>query len=307
MKVGFIGLGSMGAPMALNLVKAGHDVRGFDVVSSALADYTQAGGKIVDSIADAVKEANIVITMLPGDAQVESVYRDKNGIMASAQPGTLFIDCSTISPGVASALCREAQTRSSNLLDAPVSGGTSGAQAGTLTFIIGGDLASLDTARPVLESMGKRIFHAGPSGAGQTVKICNNMLLGALTLGTSEAMRLGVNNGLDPKTLTDIMCQSTGQNCVLETYNPCPGVMDNVPSARGYHGGFMTDLMIKDLELAAALASSSQVDTPVADLVRQLYKIHRSKDDSHGRLDHTSVYNLSIPSSQVLAEVSTEK
>jgi 3-hydroxyisobutyrate dehydrogenase len=202
----------------------------------------------------------------------------------------LLIDCSTISPKVSQAVAAAAKSKGFAMIDAPVSGGTAGAQAASLTFMVGGDVADVDRARPLLEKMGKNIFHAGASGSGQTVKVCNNMLLGIQMLGTSEALRLGVANGIDPKVLSDIMSKSSGRNWVLELYNPCPGVMENVPSSRAYAGGFGVDLMLKDLGLATENASDLDANVPLGELSRKLYEEHSKA--GNGQLDFSSIFNL---------------
>ena len=292
-RIAFVGLGNMGGPMAANLLRQGYQVSGFDIMPEALEKLQQAGGTPATSVAQAVRDADVVISMLPTGEHVLQAYLGEQGILAAVPSGTILIDSSTVAPDVPRQLAAaaNAQGRALVVLDAPVSGGTSGATAGTLTFIVGGVPEVLERARPVFEAMGKKIFHAGEVGAGQLVKLCNNLLLGILTIGTSEALRLGIKNGLDPKVLTEIMCQSSGQNCVLQTYNPCPGVMDNVPSARGYQGGFATNLMLKDLRLAAALADDSEVQVPLGKIVKELYQLHQS--NGNGTLDHSSVFNLS--------------
>lgn len=292
-KIAFIGLGNMGGPMAANLVRQGFEVTGFDISAEALAKLALVGGKIAYSVGDAATNADVVITMLPTGEHVHAAYEGKNGILSVVRDSAILIDCSTVSPEVPRQIADAAvaQWRGLAMLDAPVSGGTAGAAGATLTFIVGGEAAVLEQARSVFEAMGRKIFHAGPIGAGQLVKLCNNMLLGALTIGTCEALRLGIKNGLDPKVLTEIMCQSSGQNVVLQTYNPCPGVMDNVPSARGYSGGFATNLMLKDLRLAAELAAQSAVDVPLGQVVKDLYELHQQRGS--GPLDHSSVFNLS--------------
>ena len=250
MKVAFLGLGNMGLPMALNLIKAGHQVQGFDLVQTQLDAFKVAGGIPMNSASEAALDADVIISMLPASRHVEALYLGESGLLATTNPKALLIDCSTISPKVSQSVAAAAKAKGFAMIDAPVSGGTAGAQAGTLTFMVGGDAADVDRARPLLEQMGKNIFHAGPSGSGQTVKVCNNMLLGIQMLGTSEALRLGIANGMDPKVLSDIMSKSSGRNWALELYNPCPGVMENVPSSKGYAGGFGVDLMLKDLGLA---------------------------------------------------------
>lgn len=292
MKVAFLGLGNMGLPMALNLVTAGHQVRGFDLVQAQLDAFKAGGGVTVSSAADAVPDVDVIISMLPASRHVEALYLGDSGLLAVANPKTLLIDCSTISPKVSQAVAAQAKAKGFAMIDAPVSGGTAGAQAATLTFMVGGDGNDVDRARPLLEKMGKNIFHAGPSGSGQTVKVCNNMLLGIQMLGTSEALRLGIANGMDPKVLSDIMSKSSGRNWVLELYNPCPGVMENVPSSKGYAGGFGVDLMLKDLGLATENASDLDASVPLGDLSRRLYEAHSQA--GNGQLDFSSVFNLKL-------------
>jgi 3-hydroxyisobutyrate dehydrogenase len=290
MKIGFIGLGNMGLPMALNLLKAGHQVTGFDLVKSQLDVFAAAGGAIADNANAAAKDADVLITMLPASRHVEALYLGDAGLLANANPKTLLIDCSTISPKVAQAVAAAAKAKGFAMIDAPVSGGTAGAQAGTLTFMVGGETSPVECARVVLEKMGKNIFHAGANGAGQTVKVCNNMMLGIQMLGTSEALRLGIANGLDPKVLSDIMSKSSGRNWALELYNPCPGVMDNVPSSKGYAGGFGVDLMLKDLGLAVENAENLDASIPLGKLAQELYETHSKA--GNGQLDFSSVFNL---------------
>ena len=279
----------MGLPMALNLIKAGHQVFGFDLVQAQLDAFKEAGGISMISASDAALNANIIISMLPASQHVEALYLGDLGLLATANPKSLLIDCSTISPKVSQAVAAAAKSRGFGMIDAPVSGGTAGAQAATLTFMVGGDAVDVDLARPLFEKMGKNIFHAGPSGSGQTVKVCNNMLLGIQMLGTSEALRLGVANGMDPKVLSDIMSKSSGRNWVLELYNPCPGVMDNVPSSKGYAGGFGVDLMLKDLGLATENAEDLAASIPLGELSRKLYEMHSKAGKGH--LDFSSVFN----------------
>ena len=290
MKVAFLGLGNMGLPMALNLIKAGHQVHGFDLIQSQLDAFKAEGGIPVQSASEAAKDADVIISMLPASRHVEALYLGDAGLLATANPKALLIDCSTISPKVSQAVAAAAKAKGFAMIDAPVSGGTAGAQAGTLTFMVGGDASALDCARPLLEKMGKNIFHAGASGSGQTVKVCNNMLLGIQMLGTSEALRLGIANGMDPKVLSDIMSKSSGRNWALELYNPCPGVMENVPSSKGYAGGFGVDLMLKDLGLATENAGDLEASVPLGELSRKLYEAHSKA--GNGQLDFSSVFNL---------------
>ena len=288
--IAFIGLGNMGGPMALNLVKAGYRLSVFDMVPDAVKKLTDAGAAAAEDVATAVKDADIVITMLPGSDHVKTVYLNDAGVLAHVKPGTLLIDSSTINADVSRDVAAQAVQKGCRMIDAPVSGGTAGAAAGTLTFIVGGDAADLDTARPLLEKMGKNIFHAGASGAGQLAKICNNMLLAILMIGTSEALNMGVAGGLDPKVLSEIMSKSSGRNWTLEVYNPMPGVMDNTPASRGYTGGFGTDLMLKDLGLAMEIAATAQSSTPLGAHARDLYKAH--SESGNGKLDFSSIMQM---------------
>lgn len=288
--IAFIGLGNMGGPMALNLLKAGYRLSVFDMVPDAVKRLTDAGATAAEDVATTVKDADIVITMLPGSKHVQTVYLDANGVLAHTKEGALLIDSSTINADVARDVAAQAAQKKFRMLDAPVSGGTAGAAAGTLTFIVGGAAADLDTARPLLEKMGKNIFHAGASGAGQLAKICNNMLLAVLMIGTSEALNMGVAGGLDPKVLSEIMSKSSGRNWTLEVYNPMPGVMDNVPASRGYTGGFGTDLMLKDLGLAMEIANAAHASTPLGTHAHDLYKAH--SEAGHGKLDFSSILQM---------------
>ncbi|OJY18963.1 3-hydroxyisobutyrate dehydrogenase [Pandoraea sp. XJJ-1] len=297
-RVAFIGLGNMGGPMAANLVKAGHAVRGFDLSDAALARLTAAGGTAATSIADAVRNAQVVITMLPAGEHVLAAYDGPDGVLAHAAPDAVLIDSSTVPPEIPRQLATLARP-GTPLLDAPVSGGTAGAAAGTLTFMVGGDAALVERMRPLLGNMGRAIHHGGPLGAGQTLKLCNNMLLGILMAGTSEALRLGIANGLDPKVLSAVMQQSSGRNWTLEVYNPCPGVMENAASSRGYTGGFATDLMAKDLRLAHGAAVAGDVATPLGDLARRIFEVHRA--NGHGALDFSSIFQDPVTLAQALA------
>jgi 3-hydroxyisobutyrate dehydrogenase len=290
MKVAFLGLGNMGLPMALNLIQAGHQVQGFDLVRDQLNAFRDGGGVPMESAAEAATGVDVIISMLPASQHVQALYLGQSGLLATANPKTLLIDCSTISPKVSQAVAASAKAKGFAMIDAPVSGGTAGAQAGTLTFMVGGDAVDLERARPLLEKMGNNIFHAGASGSGQTVKVCNNMVLGIQMLGTCEALRLGIANGMNPKVLSDIMSKSSGRNWVLELYNPCPGVMENVPSSKGYAGGFGVDLMLKDLGLATENASDLEASIPLGQLSRKLYEAHSQA--GNGQLDFSSVFNL---------------
>jgi len=288
--IAFIGLGHMGAPMAQNLLKAGHALTVFDLVPAAVKMLADSGAKAAASAAEAVKDAQVVITMLPASKHVEGLYLGDDGLLQAIAPGTLVLECSTIAPESARKVSAAAAGKGIRMIDAPVSGGTGGAIAGTLTFIVGGAAADLEAARPYLEKMGKNIFHAGDAGAGQVAKICNNMLLGILMAGTSEALALGAANGLDPKVLSDIIAKSSGRNWATELYNPWPGVMAQAPASKDYAGGFGVDLMLKDLGLAAESALNARASIPLGELARNLYSMHSAKGS--GKLDFSSILNL---------------
>ena len=293
MKIAFIGLGNMGGPMALNLHKAGHDVGAFDLSKPACDKLAADGVRIATDAGACVQGAEVVISMLPASQHVETLYLGSDrqpGLLPLLAEGTLVIDCSTIAAATSRKVAEAAKARGMDFIDAPVSGGTGGAIAGTLTFMVGGDTQALERARPVLEKMGANIFHAGAVGAGQTAKICNNMLLGILMAGTSEAIALGVANGLDPKVLSEIMRRSSGGNWALEKYNPMPGVMETAPASKGYAGGFGTDLMLKDLGLAQENAAAVKASTPLGGLARSLYAAHSLA--GHGALDFSSIIKL---------------
>ncbi|BEP91910.1 3-hydroxyisobutyrate dehydrogenase [Acidovorax sp. sif1233] len=293
MKIAFIGLGNMGGPMALNLHKAGHDVGAFDLSKPACDKLAADGVRIATDAGACVQGAEVVISMLPASQHVETLYLGSDrqpGLLPLLAEGTLVIDCSTIAAATSRKVAEAAKARGMDFIDAPVSGGTGGAIAGTLTFMVGGDTPALERARPVLEKMGANIFHAGAVGAGQTAKICNNMLLGILMAGTSEAIALGVANGLDPKVLSEIMRRSSGGNWALEKYNPMPGVMETAPASKGYAGGFGTDLMLKDLGLAQENAAAVKASTPLGGLARSLYAAHSLA--GHGALDFSSIIKL---------------
>lgn len=289
-KIAFIGLGNMGAPMAKNLLKAGLNVEVFDLNPNAVEELTALGASSADSVQQAVQGVDVVVTMLPASQHVQSVYLGQDGILDSVESGTLLIDSSTIDPATARLVGEKASQLGISFVDAPVSGGVAGAATGTLTFIVGGSQENFVQAKAVLSHMGKNIFHAGDAGAGQVAKICNNMMLGILMSGTCEALNLGMENGLDPKVLSDIMLQSSGRNWALELYNPCPGVMESTPASNGYQGGFMSQLMAKDLGLAMEAAVASQTSTPMGSLARNLFNFHNSQ--GNGQKDFSSLFEF---------------
>jgi 3-hydroxyisobutyrate dehydrogenase len=293
-RIAFIGLGNMGGPMAANLLKAGHRLRVFDLVPTAVEAAVALGATAAVSAVDAVVDAEVVISMLPASRHVDALYRGAAGLLAAIPAGALVVDCSTIAPETAKQVARAAADRGLAMLDAPVSGGTAGAAAGTLTFIVGGDAAVLERARPLLASMGKNIFHVGANGAGQVAKLCNNMALGVIMAVTGEAIALGAAHGLDPAVLSQMMAVSTGRSWATEVCNPWPGVLPGAPASRGYSGGFGTDLMLKDLGLVTEAAVGVGASIPLGELARNLYALNSKA--GRGGLDFSSVVKLVAPS-----------
>jgi 3-hydroxyisobutyrate dehydrogenase len=262
-KIGFIGLGNMGLPMAQNLVKAGHTVSGFDVNEASAGRLAESGGARAASTADACKDAEIVITMLPAGEHVREVYLGDGGVLAAVAPRTLLIDSSTIDVETAREVAQAAAGEGLAMVDAPVSGGVAGAQAATLTFMVGGPDEAFERARPVLEKMGKTIVHAGGPGTGQAAKICNNMILGASMIVVSEAFLLAEKLGLDAQKLFDISSKSSGQCWSMTTYCPVPGPVPASPANRDYKAGFTAAMMLKDLKLAQTAARATRATTPL--------------------------------------------
>ena len=289
--IAFLGLGNMGGPMAANLVKQGFTVTAFDLSAPMLENAVASGCLKADSAHAAIEGADAVVSMLPSGEAVRSLYLGVHGLLQAMDTNTLLIDCSTIAANDARQLIAAAGERGIDALDAPVSGGTAAAAAGSLSFMCGGEEKSIGRARPVLAAMGANIFHAGPAGSGQVAKICNNMLLAIHMIGTAEALQLGVDNGLDPAVLSEIMGASSGGNWSLEKYNPYPGVMENVPASREYQGGFSVALMLKDLGLAMDTAAGSASSTPLGALAKNLYQLHGG-DPINRVLDFSSIQNL---------------
>ncbi|MYM64297.1 3-hydroxyisobutyrate dehydrogenase [Pseudomaricurvus sp. HS19] len=290
--VAFIGLGNMGGGMAANLVKAGFQVNAFDLMEANLKAAAEKGCTPVDCPKKAVEGVDYVVSMLPNGAIVEGVYID-DGLLDVIPTTALVLDCSTVAPENSRRVGREAAIRGHRFVDAPVSGGVAAAAAGTLAFMVGGSEADFEASKPVLQAMGANIFRAGDVGAGQVAKICNNMLLAIHMSGTAEALQLGMDNGLDPKVLSEIMLQSSGCNWSLQKYNPVPGVMEGVPASNGYKGGFMVDLMLKDLSLAQAAAVSSKSSIPMGSAARNLFNLHKnSGGEDKGMQDFSSILEL---------------
>lgn len=291
--IAFIGLGNMGSPMAHNLITAGFNLQIFDLVEELTRPLAEQGALVCHSLQQVVENADVVITMLPAGEHVRSVYlgnENDSGLLSYVAPGTLMIDSSTIDPESARAVGSAAQKQSLEFVDAPVSGGVAGAKAGTLTFIVGANDVAFEHAEQVLKHMGKNIFHAGSIGSGQMGKICNNLMLGILMSGTCEALTLGIDNGLDPKVLSNIMLQSSGRNWALELYNPCPDVMDTSPASNNYQPGFMSKLMLKDLGLGMEAAAKSQSSVPMGALARNLYALHNANGNE--LLDFSSLFEF---------------
>ena len=290
MKIGFVGLGHMGAPMALNLIKAGHALTVFDLSAEALQSLVDAGATKAASPKAAATGAEWVITMLPAAAHVRTVLTAEDGVLAGIAKGVTIIDSSTIDPASAKEFGTLAAKNGNAFVDAPVSGGTGGAAAGTLTFMVGGSAALYESVKPVLSGMGKNIVHCGETGTGQVAKICNNLVLGVTMAGVAEAMALGEALGIDSKVLGGIMNTSTGRCWSSDTYNPFPGVIETAPSARGYTGGFGTDLMLKDMGLATDAAKSVHQPAYMGALAQQLYQAMSSRGD--GKLDFSAIIKL---------------
>jgi 3-hydroxyisobutyrate dehydrogenase len=288
--IGFIGLGNMGAPMAANLVKAGHQVTGYDIVPAAIAALLAAGGRAAASAAEAVAAGDVVITMLPAGPQVREVYLGNGGVLGRARNGALLVDCSTIDVETARAVAAAARAAGFDMVDAPVSGGTAGAAAASLTFMVGGEAAAFARARPVLAAMGRTIVHTGPAGNGQAVKICNNMMLAISMIGVCEAFTLAHKLGLTSQTLFDVVSKSTGQCWALTGYCPVPGPVPASPANRDYAAGFTAAMMLKDLRLAQQAAGAAAAPTPLGGTAAALYQL--LVDEGAGGLDFSAIYRF---------------
>ena len=287
MKIGFIGLGHMGNPMARNLLKAGHSLKVYDIVGELQKKLVSLGGASATSAGDCARGVDLVLTMLPSSPHMRTVYLGEHGVLASAATGTPLVDCSTIDPLTAREVAMDAAAKGCPMVDAPVSGGVGGAEAGTLTFMVGGEADDFERAKPVLQAMGKNIVHCGGIGNGQVAKICNNMMLAIEMIATSEGMSLAARLGMDPKVFASIVNTSSGRCWSSDTYNPYPGVLENVPAARGYGGGFGVDLMLKDLTLVTDAAKVARQPVMLGALAQQIYQKHSA--DGHGGKDFSSV------------------
>ena len=285
-KIGFIGLGNMGLPMANNILKAGIEVNAFDLSEKALNQAENLGMSIKQNSESVLEDIDALITMLPNGSSVEKIFLDDN-LLEGINKQTLIIESSTISPEISKKVSKMAENYGISMLDAPVSGGVKGAELGNLTFMVGGSESDLQKGSSLFKIMGDKIFYAGESGSGQIAKLCNNMLLAVHMCGTAETLALGVNNGLDPVVLSEIMKNSSGGNWSLEKYNPYPGVMKTAPASEDYSGGFLNTLMLKDLNLVSELALQSESSTPMGKLALQLYE--EMKNQGFGTLDFSSI------------------
>ncbi|KXU87304.1 3-hydroxyisobutyrate dehydrogenase [Caballeronia megalochromosomata] len=290
MKIGFVGLGHMGGPMAANLLKAGHAVTAFDLVPAALDAAKAAGATLAASPRAAAEGAEVVITMLPAAQHVKAVYLGDDGVLAGVAKGVPLVDSSTIDPATAKFIGEAAGKQGNPFADAPVSGGVVGAQAGTLTFMVGADETLFETLRPVLSGMGKNMVRCGETGTGQIAKICNNLLLGISMIGVAEAMKLGETLGIDPAKLASIVNTSTGRCWSSDTCNPYPGIIETAPASRGYSGGFGADLMLKDLGLAIDAARGAKQPVFMGALAQQLYQ--SMSQQGLGGLDFSGIIKL---------------
>ena len=285
-RVGFIGLGNMGFPMAANLLKAGLEIDAYDISLERLETAKKLGMDVKDSPNNVVQNIDALITMLPNDSAVKGIFIDGD-LLQNLDKKVLIIESSTISPNLAKMVAHKAHLNELSFLDAPVSGGVKGAELGVLTFIVGGRRSDLEKASYLFNIMGENTFYAGDSGSGQIAKLCNNMLLAIHMSGTAEVLAMGVNNGLNPETLSEIMKNSSGGNWSLEKYNPYPGVMKGTPASDNYDGGFLNSLMLKDLRLADELSELSKSDIPMGKLVKELYEDLNEK--GLGDLDFSSI------------------
>ena len=283
----FIGLGNMGMRMSVNMNKKHKDVKCYDISMSARRRGKKLGLRVSSSAEEAVAGAEVILTMLPSGAEVEEFYLGRKGVMSLISKGSLLIDCSTCSPLEARKLSEESKKRGLSYMDAPVSGGITGAEKGTLSFLAGGEKKDMKKARELLSSMGTNIFHAGGIGMGQSAKICNNMMLSVQMVGACEALLLGEKMGLSLETLSEIMKKSSGGNWVLEKYNPMPGVMSGMPWSKGYKGGFAVNLMLKDSDLAMSSSKELKASTPLSALANQIFRMHQKA--GNGDLDFGSI------------------
>jgi 3-hydroxyisobutyrate dehydrogenase len=295
MKVGFIGTGTMGQPMVSNLIKRGFAVVAYDVVRAALEAAVKLGATACGSAAEAARQSDLVVTMLPSSGHVETAYLDAGGVLEGVARGRLCVDMSTIEPAVAQRVAARLRERGVRFIDAPVSGGVVGAEKATLAIMVGGEAADLEEARPALAAMGANIIHVGPVGSGEVAKLCNNLIAGVAAVAVSEAFRIAEGFGVDARVLTDVISKSSGNTWVMEKAHPVPGLVPRAASSRNYEGGFMTDLMAKDLGLAVSAARDLRVPVVVAPAAQQVLRLASSH--GLGRKDFTAIYTFLKPSS----------
>jgi 3-hydroxyisobutyrate dehydrogenase len=295
-RIGFIGVGTMGLPMAANLVKKGFTVTAFDMNPAAVKAATAVGAAAAASAAEAVAGADLVITMLPSSPHVESAFTGDGGVLMAARKGTLLVDMSTIDPAVTRRLAAAAAERGLRFVDAPVSGGVPRATDGTLAIMVGGAPADFEAARPALAAMGANVIHVGEVGSGEVAKLCNNLIAGVAAVAVSEAFRIAEGFGVDPKVITEVISKSSGNTWVMEHMHPVPGLVARSASTNEYRPGFMTDLMCKDVGLAVDAARGLRIPLFVAPAAQQVYRLASSH--GLGRKDFTSVYTFLKPSAE---------
>lgn len=295
MKIGFIGTGTMGQPMVKNLIAKGFGVIAYDIVPAAVDAAVKLGAAACGSAAEAAKQSDLVVTMLPSSSHVETAYLGAGGVLEGVAKGRLCVDMSTIEPGVSQRVAARLKERGVRFIDAPVSGGVGGAERATLAIMVGGEAADLEEARPALAAMGANIIHVGPVGAGEVAKLCNNLIAGVAMVAVSEAFRIAEGFGVDPKILTSVIAKSSGNTWAMEVAHPVPGMVPTAASSRDYENGFMTDLMAKDLGLAVNAARALRVPVSVAPAAQQLLRLASSH--GYGRKDFSSVYQFLKPSS----------
>jgi 3-hydroxyisobutyrate dehydrogenase len=291
-RVGFIGVGNMGGPMARNLIKAGHVVKAFDLSEEAMNFAVQSGARAATSVKDAASGVEFLVTMLPVGDNVRAVFL-VDGVLAAADPGTVLMDCSTIDVETARAVHAAAAQRGYAMLDAPVSGGVGGAEAASLTIMCGGDKATFHKALPVLQGMGKNIVHCGGPGLGQVTKICNNMVAGIISLATAEAFVMGEKLGVARQTLFDVLSTSSASSFILNRNCPAPGPVPTSASSNGFKPGFRANLMLKDLRLSQSAAQTAGTATPLGAAATAAYALHVAR--GNGDLDSSSIIKLINP------------
>lgn len=276
--------------MAKNLLNAGHEILVHDIFSEAVVDLKQLGAATATTPSEVASKATTIVTMLPSSPNVKEVYCGESGILSSVKPGSLLIDTSTIEPAVAKEMGEIVQGKGATFLDAPVSGGVTAAKGGTLTFMVGGEDEAYERATKILQHMGKNVIHTGAIGTGQAAKICNNLLLAVSMIGVSEATNLGIRLGLEPEMIAKVINTSSGRCWSSDTYNPCPGIIEGIPSSNNYQGGFASQLMVKDLGLAQSAATATTSPTPMGSLAHQIYRIMCNK--GYAKLDFSSVFQF---------------